>query len=738
MLRRILIVLFFGVYPGLIRAQVYLPLTDNLNVNSNTHLKILGGVYPLQDPGNDGLIRILNAHHVIIDGDSAFADGMQYSGCLIRIENSDSVIIRNFPQVIRFFYAIQVFNSTNIRIENNNFSGNKLDSAGWINAWAGPSAAHGGGIMLQNSRNIRIQNNILKQQNDGISAYTCSQLEITGNDISWNTSYGIRMYFTDSCSIHHNLARYVRRPNTNPAASAGLLLIVSNGNTLSYNDCSHSENGIYLDHFQYSGIPANNTIQYNDCSAALHSAIEAKFSGGNKIRNNVCSYSFRGMVLDYSFNTDIDSNIIMDNHQSGITIDRGFHSRLTHNFLSGNPIGIEIWEGNPVSGYPNQNAQNFFISENTFYANNLAVLATDSDSLMIRGNTFEKNYSAVVLGGTAIADTLTENLFDRSLEYEIRNTTPFDIYARINTFYFADTALISVKIFDKQDDATKGQVLWKPFLGLHNPVVETMCPPDLTEPDAEWQAYPEPCNWMGNPVPLTLSWDSMDVIQGDGSLHLETGTGWLVTAVYRPAGETISDWFLVGANSLTFWMKTMNMNPGGFHNFNVKIVNTLGEYYLYSTSGATINSSIGNWQQFSIPLSGNSTWLREQYGNIDWNSISHVEIGVDTYGVGFELWLDGMTFLLGVDAPAPDPGEIPVWVTPNPASGELWIKFLSGPETDYHFQLLNSEGKRVRAWNISGGTLSKQLDISGLPPSVYLWRCKSSKTTRAGKLVIIP
>ena len=41
-----------------IQAQTYLPLTDNMNVTSNSNIKVLGGNYNVQDGGNDGLIQI--------------------------------------------------------------------------------------------------------------------------------------------------------------------------------------------------------------------------------------------------------------------------------------------------------------------------------------------------------------------------------------------------------------------------------------------------------------------------------------------------------------------------------------------------------------------------------------------------------------------------------------------------------------------------------------------------------
>lgn len=717
-------------------SQICIPLTDNMDVGSNSVVKILGGVYSLADSGNDGLIRISNQQNVIIDGDSVFVDGMNFGGYLIRIENSSHIQIKNFPEAEKFFYAVSIENSDNILIENNNFSINKVDSAGWINVWAGFPAALGGGVILHNCDSVHIQNNILKLQNDGVALYNSKHIEVNGNDFAWNTSYGIRMYFTDSCYIHHNIANNINRPLTNPSDCAALLMIVSNENRVSYNDFSYSGDGIFLGQYQHSGTPNNNLFVSNNCSGSPHNAIEATFADGNVFRHNICNSSHYGLWLGYSFNTLVDSNMIMDNQHSGIAIDRGYSNSITHNYIGQNPVGIELWEGSPVAGYSSQTSLEYNISGNLFYANTKAIHASGTERLHVTNNSFEKNYTGIYLEGLAGEDTITSNMFDQSFQYEIENNSVWDIYAKYNAFVFDDTTYNSAKIFDKQDNPAKGEVFWKPFAGLNIPFYETMFPLDLCEPFSEWYAYPEVCSWMGIPVPLTVEWDTVNVKEGVASVHFTTGTGWFVNTSYRPGGNIIADWNLIGSAFLGFWLKSNNTNLGGFQNFQVQIGNFSGEYFKYISTGSELNLSIGNWHHYLIPLGGSPAWVRQQIGNPDWAHVNYVEIRTDTYGVGYDLWIDGLIFLLGsgISDTSYDFADLKVY--PNPANTVLYIDNQLINSGVGCFSMFDLTGNLIMEWaDLAAGSVI-EVSVECLASGVYGYSYSSGNEIRNGKVVI--
>ncbi len=111
--------------------------------------------------------------------------------------------------------------------------------------------------------------------------YNSAHAEIDSNDFAWNTSYGIRMFWTDSSFIHDNVANHINRPLLDPSDCAALLMIVSKENVVLRNDLSYSGDGVFLGEYQHSTPASNNYFAYNQCSGSPHNAVEATFADGN-------------------------------------------------------------------------------------------------------------------------------------------------------------------------------------------------------------------------------------------------------------------------------------------------------------------------------------------------------------------------------------------------------------------------------------------------------------------------
>lgn len=721
----------------LANAQSYITLSDDIDVTSNSYLKIHGGFYPLQDIGNDGLIRINKQSNIIIDGDSVYADGLAYSGYLIKIDSSSNIQIRNFSEARNFNYAVYITNSRNIIIENNCFSGNKTDSAGWINVWTGYTSALGGGVMMYNCDSAHIFNNVMKLQNDGVSLYNCRHIEVNANDFSHNTSYGVRMYYSDHNYIHHIIANNINRPLTDPSDCAALLMIVSNENIITNNDFSFSGDGIFLGQYQHSGTPNNNVFRYNNCSGSPHNAIEATYADGNTFINNLCTSSYYGMWLGYSYNTIVDSNIITDNHHSGIAVDRGFNNYITNNVIAANPVGIELWDGNPPSsGYSSQTSHDYNIRMNWFYANTEAVYSRNTENLKVIDNYFEKNYKAIYIDGIASGDTIISNYFKKSTCLEIENNSIYNIYAIDNKFGFSDTNYISSKIFDKQDDYTRGNVIWKPYVTSYTPVYVTSPPVELSEPPAEWLPYPEICGWIGKPLTLEINWDCSMVMSGNASLHLVTGTGWYVDVCYRPDTTEIAEWDLSDYGYLSFLIKSVNTNFGQFQNFHVRLGNNSGGYFRYNSTGLQLNQSVGMWKNYTVPIFGSTQWPRQQEGNVSLEHINYIEIWADTYGEGYEMWIDELKFLLATGDDKYCNDGVFFEVFPNPANSIVYLNYNASDNSEAEFSVFDVEGRQViLKKKIKPGPM-QEIPLDGLSPGIYAYRFKSCGYEKTGKLCI--
>lgn len=716
----------FLIIPSLVFSQTRIPITNNMVVSSNSNIKFIPGNYSINDPNLDGVIKISNAHDVVLDGDSCIVDGLNYTGYMIRISNSKRVTIRNFDSVFRYKYAVYITNSSEIDIMGNDFSRNKADSSGFIDVWANYNAALGGGVMMYQSRGARIYDNTMKYQNDGVALYHCDSIVIHDNDFAWNTSYGIRMFWTDSCHIYNNLANHINRPLTDPSDCAAILMIISNTNRVENNNFSYSGDGIFLGQYQQSAIPNNNYFAWNECSYSPHNAIEATFADGNIYKHNKCNYSPYGMWLGYSFNTIVDSNEVIGNYNSGIAIDRGFNNTISNNTIYNNPLGIELWKGSPITGYESQNSQDYSIHHNLLEGNQQAISSTTTTHAVIRYNDFIDNQQVGLLlaGTTASADTISGNLFQLTTAYHIKNTSPNSIFAGYNRFIPSDSLLIRQKIYDKTNNAASGIVKWFPFSPGPAPVFQTTPPCDMAEAPAVWYAYGDP-GYGGLRVPETLSFDSANAVVGNASVKLETGRGYDIALNYRPAGDSVVQWSLTDSDTLYFWIRTLK-NPYGFQNFSVRIGDAAGNYNRYVSSSSYLNQANLTWKAFKFPLSGGLGFYRSTVGNMSLANVNYVEIHADCWDYGFTIWVDGVQFspcTLFTMKPETPTAISSLEISPNPFTDVLKIHYTLPSESPVLLNLIEYSGK-VRQTLInevkSAGVYDASLTGEGLKPGIYL------------------
>ncbi|GAB4332127.1 MAG: hypothetical protein Kow00127_24000 [Bacteroidales bacterium] len=651
-----------------IYGQQYIDPEDNLQLTSHSWIILNPGTYQLHDEGEDGILQINNCDSIIIDGAGVTLDGLDDSGYAIKISNSSYVEIKNFESITNYYYAVYVTNSNHIYIHDNDFSWNKVDSSGWISIWTNYDQALGGGALFYLSQNLSVNNNTMQYQNDGVALYHCDSANVTNNLFSWNTSFGIRMYFTDNSLIQNNVAAHINRPYTNPSDCAAILLIVSNNNTVIDNDFTYSGDGIFLGQYQYSQIVNNNYFAGNDCSWSPHNAIEATFADGNVFVNNQCNYSHYGFWLGYSFNTIVEGNEISGNQAAGIAIDRGYNNLILNNLISSNPVGIDLWEGEGIPPYQNQSSEDYQILQNHVEGNLTGIRLSQTEYATVTENTFQYNREDLFLEGTITEDSVMWNTFIRPAGWFIRNESGQNLMAQNNNYSLNEEEDIECQI--------SGPVDWIPFQPGLAPAWQTEMPADLAEPEAVWVAYPETCWGYGAPLPTIVEWDFTEKLFGEASVHISTGNGWDIGAMYRPPGDSIPAWNLSEQDTLVFWVKSSNNSPYGFQYCKVILGNRCGGYYEYSAPASVIlNPTIGQWQEIRIVLSGTAPWARTAYGNPDLSQISFVEIHADTWDYGFELWIDGVHFgkLATNIKRSIFPAEPSITVFPNRMEGNLRI-----------------------------------------------------------------
>lgn len=693
-------------------------LSDNIEIQSNTNIKINPGEYQIQDINNNGILRIVNKNDVTIDGSDVLVSGLDTTGYLIYLENSTNVTIKNFSAASGFFYAIRAKNCSGLTIENNNFSYNQKDTLGWIFIWTGTGEALGGGVLLDDCRDSEIMGNTMVQQNDGLAMYNCDNIHIHNNTLNWNCGFGIRMNFTENCNIHHNDCSHVNRI-TDPSDCAAILLIVSNNNTVEYNDLTYSGDGIFLGQYEYHHIPNNNYFAHNDCSYSPHNAIEATFADGNVFIDNKCNFSHYGLWLGYSFNNLVEDNEIIGNLTAGIAVDRGFENTFRGNEIRQNPYGIQLWEGGVIAPYGDQYSHGYYIYDNVIQGNMWGIHAINTEHLVVKNNDFIHNQKAdIYLEGDSQNDTITSNYFNTPTSYFIQAMTEGEIYAPDNQYNPASRDLIIRKM--------RGTINWYPFVEGPAPKLMFQPPCDMAEQNSVWTVYADP--GFGHRRDETLEYDTVDFKVGEASVKLNTPRGWDVAINYRPGGDSIAFWNLTEDDTLKFWIKTIKNPNYGFQGFFIRIGNFDHGYYQYTIPASDLNNAHNRWRHYNMPLKGSSKFVRSQEGYMEFDQVNYVEFHADTWDFGYTLWVDGVQFKDCAPLGIPDISLSKPFKSifyPNPVSGSGIIRYHLPKPSEVEVQFFNITGKKIRELILpiqSAGSNSINIDLINLPPGVYLYR----------------
>gem|GEM_PF-289943 len=722
-------------------AEGQLPVINGMALESNMSYTLLSKNYNIGVPENESVIRIIAATNILLDGNGAKSTGQGYSGFFIDVQNSSMIQVVNFDTISSYFYALNVSNSSQVSISGNNFSNNKMDQIGWIHIWHDIDNALGGGLLLDNSRKVEVNDNAMQFQNDGVAMYSCDSISIQNNNFSWNTGYGIRMFHSDSCRIINNDCSHANR-ETDPSDCAAILLYFSRENYVDGNDFSYGGDGIFTNENKTMGnaipnfLPSNNYFGNNDCSWSPHNAIESVFTDGNIFENNLCNYSNYGLWLGYSYDLQVIENQINNNSASGIAIDRGFNNEILGNEIKGNATGVDVWEGGNTGlpGYTDQTSHDYVISGNDFEANGSAIHTHKTEHTVAQENTFAYNYTDFYIEEQADNDTLSGNVFGNAVNSYINNQTSYDIFAEGNIMP-DDVSHIDCKIIDQSDNGALGLVDYMPYVPL-SLEFETTPPPDLAEQATSfWTVFVE------DGLPTTMSWDTEDKQVGEASLHVATEGGFDVIPHYWPTGGKMANWALSESDTLQFWMKTENPHAQQFQQFYVRLGNQCNAYYQFSAPLSQLNSTIGNWVKFEIPLTGNSTWIRSSFGDISLDEIAYFEVNADTWDWGFEMWIDGVTFndYLGVGINDFKP-ELPIRIEtyPNPFDGSARVELYMPESGNISLGVYDTVGNMVfdiESGFVTRGSHAFAIDGSNMASGIYLLKLKTENNNFVKKLI---
>lgn len=664
------------------QAKPVVPSGDNLVIAKDTVLK--AGTYVLRDGDKNGAIQITK-DGVTLDGNGAVIDGSALEGIGVVAEGVSRITIKNLT--IRGF-------GTGIRLAR--VKDSRVESVAATENFRNPEAKWGngeraGGLVMEECRAVTVSSSVFAKNWNGIEMIHCEECVVQKNTTNPVDNWGLRLWRSSRNRIVGNdFSHAIRCAQEAHACDSAAMLIESgsNGNRFDDNVATHSGDGIFVRALD-AVVSRDNVFTGNDASFAHNNGIEAWCPGNQWIRNkaNRCGYGF---WLGSSDDTLVLENEIRENGVEGTNavngtaglayIGGGTHVEILRNTITGNAgPGIHL-RGNPPA-FPNVH---FLIQQNRIHENGEGIRIENAELVDVRANFFERNKKEEpVVQGDAVSD-LTVVAAPRARGNEIpprlvfrggeRATTvgePLDFDAKESQcqdgrrprlrWHFGDGA--------KEEGLAVRHAWAKPgFYRVsvtaddgslaaigHSEVYVVSKDAELADGGAaKWGA--EARNWSGGFA--RLEDDANTKLKGKSSLHLVTNGGEDVV-VWYPKGRDMG-LNLTGKRALQMWVKFHNENDSSFQNGTptIRLVGAPAAkgaeapfLELKPKKGDLLGLHVpygeGRWlfNFLEIPLGGNAEWELRASGSLDMKHVEALEIHADTWGAGFELWIDGVAFV---------------------------------------------------------------------------------------------
>jgi len=364
-------------------AELVVP-EDGMRIARDTVLR--PGVYYLPN----GLSIV--ADGVTLDGNGALIVGADFKGRGVCVDKRVSVTLKNL-RIERFYHGIWVNASANVHLMDNHVTRTHELPApdAFLDVWLPREQAYGGGIFLAGVIDSFVAGNDVRHQQNGIMLYGCNRVEVSRNDASYNSGYGILLYESSENTIEDNTADFCCRIYSadpagqryhNGADAAALVIMCSScRNIVRSNRLRSSGDGVFLGGFHKDQVkvPCNdNLFENNDASFSPNIAFEATFSRRNVFRNNRADNCAYGFWLGWSSETTVEGNSIRGNRIAGVAIEHGHDNTIAGNVFERNGAGVQLW----VNADARRNAGAF----REFYPE-----CAESYQTTIIGNTFAHN-----------------------------------------------------------------------------------------------------------------------------------------------------------------------------------------------------------------------------------------------------------------------------------------------------------------------------------------------------------
>ena len=418
-------------------------LTAGAVITSTT--TIPAGTYELKSPDVDHPALVIRGSDITVDfkdvvlrGAAAGADPDTFAGLAVLVDGGERVTIKNL-RAHGYRIGILARNTSHLHITGADLSHNfktRLYSlveheslVDWMSFHHNEKdewLQSGAGIYLAGSDDAEIDNTTVVQGQNGLMLARSNNARIWNNTFSFLSGLGIGLYRSSGNTIMHNKVDWCVRGYSHTfynrgQDSAGILIYEqSSRNIVAFNSVTHGGDGLFLWAGQSTmdtgeGGANDNVFYDNDFSFAPTNGMEATFSR-NVFYGNRVEECWHGLWGGYSFDSWIVANRFARNVEA-IAIEHGQDNRITENRFDGDETAIRLWTNptqDPDWGYPKQRdtrSRDYVIAGNTFVGNATALKITDTQSVRVLTNGFEKIGTLATLAGDTrnfgVGDELT-------------------------------------------------------------------------------------------------------------------------------------------------------------------------------------------------------------------------------------------------------------------------------------------------------------------------------------------
>jgi parallel beta-helix repeat protein len=398
-------------------------------------MRVCPGRYRIADSKQRGVLVVavsgvrLDLSGVVLESGDSVPE--RFSGAGVVSRGVDSLVITGGTiRGYRFGIAIEGGRGHEVRGANLSFSRHQAlgstdslyDERDWLDIFHADTAeAYGAGLLLKRVTGAVVVDVAAQRAQNGILLHEVREAQVSDNDVSRNSGWGIALWRSSHNVIVRNKAGYnvrcVGRTYRRGCDSAALLLRHgSDSNVVVANDLRYSGDGFFLSGHRPGLDPSNgNLVTRNDATGAYHNAFEATFSWDNSFIDNRADSADYGFWLGFSSGSSVRGNTILGSRTAGIAIEHGSDNDLSGNVIIGGRDGIRLF----TSG-GDAESRGYRLYDNLFARLKRGLVLEHTTQVKVRGNVFDGNEDALVSDADARGAEVAGNVFMRSSGFFIR------------------------------------------------------------------------------------------------------------------------------------------------------------------------------------------------------------------------------------------------------------------------------------------------------------------------------